>query len=125
MLPPAIHSFSVQRCHDNPHVTGYKHTTSLQGFALEKTQTGVTHTFFFFFLQKKKEPSFRDALFCGRRIKPTCQFYHVATTLSAEMGQRKYEEHQKSNCLKKSMFLYFFIKNYAYPKGIQHLSIHS
>lgn len=52
MLPPAIHSFSEQWCHDNPHVTGYKHTTSLQGFALEKTQIGVTHTFFFFFFLK-------------------------------------------------------------------------
>lgn len=46
MLPPAIHSFSEQQCHDNPHVTGYKHTTILQGFASEETQIGVTHTFF-------------------------------------------------------------------------------
>jgi len=75
MLPPAIHSFSERWCHDNPHVTGYKHTTSLQGFGLGKAQTGITHTFLFFL----KKPRFRDDLFCTRCIEPTSQFYHVAT----------------------------------------------
>lgn len=84
MLPPAIHSFSEHRCHDNPHVTGYKHTTSLQGFGLGKAQTGITHTFFFF------KPRFRDAFFFlqDASILPA-SFTMWQQISSAKMGQRK------------------------------------
>lgn len=95
------------------------------GLCFRKDSDWCYSHFFFSFFYKKKEPSFRDALFCGRRIKPTCQFYHVATTLSAEIGQSKVRRTPEKQLFDKEHVLYFFIKNYAYPKGLQHLSIHS
>lgn len=91
MLPPAIHSFSEHRCHDNPHVTGYKHTTSLQGFGLGKAQTGITHTFFFFF-----KPRFRDAFFLykmHRSYQPVLPCGNKY--LQLKWDKEKYEGHKK------------------------------
>lgn len=88
MLPPAIHSFPEQRCHDNPHVTGYKHTTSLQGFALGKAQTSITHSLFWFwgFFWK---PRFIDTYFVQDASNLPANFIMWQQISSAKMGQRK------------------------------------
>lgn len=80
-LPPAIHSCSSQKCHDNFHVTGCKHTTSLQGFALGRLGLILLTLFYYYYSFFPPKPRFGDTLFRTRCIEPTSRFYRVAANI--------------------------------------------
>lgn len=101
-LPPAIHSCSSQKFHDNRHVTGCKHTTSLQGFALGRLGLILLTLFYYYYFFFLQSPDLVVLYFVQDASSLPADFTVWQQISSAKMGQSKVwraQEKDRYSCL--------------------------